>query len=128
MSRTTPTQRSLALARERGLEAAVVEKWVTIPGMPGGGIRRDMGGFADLVLWSPGIGVLAVQACSGSTLAEHRTKLLAEPRLRSWLNSGGRCSIWAWRRLSAVKKDGKKGKAKRWSCLEEELFQKDFEK
>lgn len=141
MSKTTPTQRSLAKLRSDSWTAFVVEKWVTVPGMPGGGIRRDLGGFADVLAWRPhtsivrddingiwlkGGGFLAVQACAGSGLAAHRKKLLAEPNLRSWLESGGRCAIWAWRRISYVKKDGKKGRRKDWACLEEELTLDQF--
>jgi len=97
-----------------------------MPAHPGGGFRRDLGGGIDLVWFGASLGIVGIQACAASGLAAHRTKLLAEPRMREWIAAGGRLCIHSWGTLAVVKKDGKKGKARRWTLREVELRLEDF--
>jgi hypothetical protein len=134
---TSPTQRSLARLRKDGWTAGVVERFNQHVGPHG--IRQDFCGGIDLIAFrgeraeegvlsiriNPGE-ILGVQCCAASGLAAHRTKLLAEPRMREWVAAGGRLVIQSWGTLACVKKDGKKGKARRWTCREVELRLEDF--
>jgi hypothetical protein len=115
--KTTPTQRSLTLLRKQGWTCGVVEKWNAHVG-----IRQDFCGGIDLIAFSQGGGVLGVQCCAGSGLASHRTKLLAEPRMREWVAAGARLVIYAWRKTN----DRKTGKRKLWNLNEVELALADF--
>ncbi len=49
-----------------------------------------------------------------------RVKALAEPRLRQWLDAGGRFEIWSWG------KRGGRGERKLWTLRSEALLSSDF--
>lgn len=102
----TPTQRTLKALRDQGLRCDIVERW--IPKKPHG-IRSDFIGAFDIIAFSKTAGIIGVQSC-GQSFSEHKKKLLAEPRLKDWLESGGKGELWGWRKLKA--KRG--GKAMRW--------------
>jgi hypothetical protein len=110
----SPTAHALADLRKLGFLAAVVEKW-----NPHAKIRQDLFGCIDVIAVMPGIGVLGVQATAGggSGMSNHnarRRKSAAEPRLRTWLESGGRFEIWSF---TAKTIDGRK----RYTLHREEL-------
>lgn len=65
-------------------------------------ITRDLFGCIDIVAARPGIGILGVQATSGANHAARRTKVIAEPQLRTWLASGARFEIWSYRLAGAA--------------------------
>lgn len=111
----SPTQRSLAYMKDLGFTCAVVEHWNSFAR-----IRQDMFGVIDVVCLMPGVGVVGVQTTSGSNLAARRTKSLAEPRLRTWLESGGRFELHGWRKI------GPRGKRKTWQVVREEVTTKDI--
>lgn len=122
MARASPTQRSLAHLRKQGYTCAVVEKW-----NPHAHIRQDLFGCIDIVALSVirldqgTVGdILGIQATSATNLAARRTKSLAEPRLRTWLEAGG--SFW----LHAWSKKGARGKRKLWTLTEEEIALADL--
>lgn len=96
--KTSPTQRALADLRKLGFTAAVVERW-----NPHAKIRQDLFGCIDIIAVFPGFGVLAVQATSGEggNHAARRAKAIAEPRLRKWIESGGRFEVWSYRKAGA---------------------------
>lgn len=101
---TSPTQRSLALLRESGWTAQVVERWV-----PQARKRVDLFGCIDLVaMRESDKGLLGVQATSASNLAARVTKALAEPRLFTWLAAGNRFLAHGWA------KKGRAGARKLW--------------
>lgn len=107
----TPTQRSLALLRERGYTAAVVERWNAFAR-----VRQDLFGFVDIVAVKAGEpGVVAVQSTSADNLASRRTKIAAEPRAAVWLAAGNRIVLHGWR------KGGPRGTRKRWQVNEENV-------
>ncbi|NIT75563.1 MAG: hypothetical protein GWO44_01325 [Thermoplasmata archaeon] len=98
----SPTQRTLEKLRRDGFIAHVVEKWV-----PQAGRRVDAFGFGDVLAASPSAAViLLVQATSGAHVQDRKRKILAEPKARTWLESGGRIEVWGWRPLK-VKRGGK---------------------
>ena len=102
MAKTSPTQRTLAHCRKAQWTAQVVEKW-----NPHARIRQDLFGCIDIVVLHGGI--LGIQACAGSSHSARTKKALAEPRLKTWVLSGGMFEVWSWA------KRGPRGKAKRWT-------------
>jgi len=73
---SNPTARSLALLRNLGYRAKVVERW-----NPHTKIRQDLFGV-DILALKPGKPVLVMQATTGANHAARRTKLAwkASPR------------------------------------------------
>jgi hypothetical protein len=137
---SSPTSRSLDELRGRGWTAQVVERWNQYAR-----VRVDLFGCIDLVAAAPptalcacrptcpgarcrNAGVWGIQACAGASHAARRTKSLAEPRLRAWLEAGGRFAIWSWaqRRTDAVLRDGRRSRRKVWTLREEELTLADI--
>lgn len=120
----TPTARTLAECRKRGWLAQVVEKW-----NPHARIRQDLFGCIDILAVVPrreflGLHdewfversrIVGIQACAGSSHAARRTKALAEPRLRAWIEAGGRFEVWSWA------KQGGRNKRKTWTLRTEEV-------
>ena len=105
----SPTQRSLAECKRRGWPAQVVERYV-----PFARRRIDLFGIVDIVALTPD-GIMGIQSTSASNHASRRTKAYDEPRLRTWLNCGGRFAVWSF---------GKKrvNGRMRWVLREEELL------
>ncbi len=130
MSGTSPTSRSLKVLRAQGYTCGVVEKWNAHVG-----IRQDFCGGIDVIAFRGqrdymGIDretfftrpvVVGVQCCASSGLAAHRTKLLAELRMREWIAAGGRLVLHAW------SKKGAKGRRKLWTLTEEEIRIEHFD-
>lgn len=53
--KTLATQRTLKALRDNGWSAHVVEKWIKIPNIPGGGKRIDAFGFGDILAMRPNV-------------------------------------------------------------------------
>jgi hypothetical protein len=111
----SPTGRTLALLREEGWAAGVVER--RLPRCP---VSVDWLGLADVIAVRAGA-VLAVQATSGDHHAARRAKALAEPRLRVLLASGMRFEIWSWSKRGAA------NKRKLWAARREALTLADLD-
>lgn len=107
----SPTQRSLALCKKEGWTAAIVERWNAYAR-----IRQDLFGCIDLLVLDGQPGPLGVQVTAGSSHAARRTKMLAEPRLRAWLEAGARAEVWSW------SKTGARGKRKLWTLRREPII------
>jgi hypothetical protein len=110
VSKTTPTQRSLALLRKQGWTVAVSERW-----NPHARIRQDLFGFLDLVCIGPTI--IGIQTTSGTNVAARVRKILDTPAARQWLEAGARVIVHGWRKLS----NG------RWDCREVEITREMFQ-
>lgn len=115
----SPTARTLEECRKRGWVAQVVERTIGRTF-----IKQDLFGCIDIVaLTKPDDGLLGVrgtvgiQATSGSNHAARRDKILAEPRMLSWLEAGNRLELWTW---------AKRGKTKRWTLRVESFRVSDF--
>ena len=105
----TPTQRTLKAVRDKGMRAAVVERWLAYAGKFGK--RQDLFGIIDIIAITSDK-TIGIQACGGS-VAEHFRKLTEEKKQESydWLECPHRSlQIWGWRKLK--KKRG--GKAMVW--------------
>lgn len=111
----TPTARTLAKLRADGWTAQVVEKW-----NPHSRTRLDLFGIIDVLACHPDAGILGVQATSGSNASARVKKAMDEPRLQTWLRSGGRFEVWSWA------KQGARGKRKTWTLRWQPIALKDF--
>lgn len=100
----SPTQRSLALMRERGYMAEVVEKW-----NPHARIRQDLFGIVDVL--AVGEDVVAVQTTSATNVAARIKKIENSPALPALRKCGIRIVVHGWR----------KGKDGRWVVREVDL-------
>lgn len=112
---TSPTQRTLAECRKRGMVAGVVEKW-----NPHARVRQDLFGCIDIVALIPAFQIfpgfiVGIQACAGASHAARRAKAVREPRLWNWIEAGGRFQVWSWA------KQGARGKRKLWTLRIEEI-------
>lgn len=110
----SPTQRTLAALRDRGMLAEVVERFNAYAGPFG--IRQDAFGFVDVLCLDPsrpGHGFLGVQCCAGSGLSAHLKKIKVEcaEEALAWIRAGGRIEVWGWRKVKLVRG----GKTERWS-------------
>jgi hypothetical protein len=85
------TSMALAECRARGWDADKVEQRI-----PHCFVTRDLFGCIDIVAMT-GITFLGIQVTSGSggNHAARRAKAIAEPRLRRWLELGGRFEVWS---------------------------------
>lgn len=125
---SSPTQRTLKLLRSRGWQAQVVERW-----NPHSKTRLDLFGFGDVIACiahatfpTEGIveygGIKLVQSTTLAHVGARVAKIIAEPKARVWLESGGRIEVHGWRKLK-VKRGGK---AARWECAERTVTLADF--
>lgn len=117
----SPTARTLDELRKRGWTAQIVERR-----MPRTFTTVDLFGVIDLVALVPPIdpdgngwfdpgAILGIQATTGPHHADRRTKILAEPRAKEWVEAGGRLEIWTWSKRVAMRKDGSKAKMPKWT-------------
>ena len=121
--KASPASRSKQALQDAGYFVAVAEHW-----NHHAGIRQDLGGFMDLLAWTC-LGsnytgfyrrIAAIQVTSSPNLAARRTKILALPQARLWLEAGGRIQLHGWA------KQGPRGKRKVWTLRVEELTLADF--
>lgn len=104
--KTSPTQRSLALARKQGYTCQVVERWNSFAK-----VRQDLFGFIDIVCVHPMEdikGVVGIQTTTRANMLARIQKIQAEQKAVHWLNAGGKITVHGW------SKKGKRGEVKRW--------------
>lgn len=90
MAKTSPTQRSLALLREKYPLVQVVEKW-----NPHARIRQDLYGIIDILC----VGdreTVAVQTTSGSSVSARVKKMTDSPALPHLREAGWRILVHGW--------------------------------
>ena len=120
----SPTQRTMRALRDQGRIVDVCERWIVNPKHPGGGFRKDLFGFIDLIVLDPEQGIVAIQSC-GQSFAEHLRKITdseCTEYVIEWLKCGGRLELWGWRKLKL--KRG--GKAMRWTPRIKEITLEDL--
>lgn len=110
MSKSSPTSRTLADLRELGFVAEIVEKW-----NQWSKTRHDLFNLFDILAMKPGVGIIGVQATSGSNHAARIAKLRKSDLLPVWLQSGGRAEVWSYA------KRGPRGARKVWTLRREEV-------
>lgn len=104
MSKPRHTPRTLKYLRDLGFKAEVVERWVRIPDIPGGGKRMDLFGIIDIIAIK-GIETVGIQSC-GSNFREHDRKILVSEEAFDWLKGGTRkLLLIGWRKVK-VKRGG----------------------
>ena len=125
MKGLSPTQRTLRALRDQGRIVDVCEKWQIAPHLPGGGFRKDLFGFIDLIVLDPEQGIVAIQSC-GQAFKAHLDKIMDSEVTEfviEWLKCGGKIELWGWRRVKL--KRG--GKAVRWRPRIQTITLEDFE-
>lgn len=112
-SSKTPTARALEDLREMGFTAGKVEKFNSFTKR-----FNDFLGCLDIIACRPGIGIVGIQVTTndGGNHSNHLKKMLAEPRLRPWIESGGRVELWSYA------KQGARGAVKCWVLRREEIL------
>lgn len=88
---STPTQKTLYRLKMENYTIAIVERW-----NPHARIRQDLFGFIDILALRNQT-TLAIQTCSRSDIASHRTKILEHPNLPPVLGAGWVMQIWGWK-------------------------------
>ncbi len=81
----SPTERTLKYLRHRSWDAAVVERYLTIPGRSHG-VRQDAFGFIDILAFRD-MDVAAVQATSTGNMGARIKKILASPIAERWIRA-----------------------------------------
>jgi hypothetical protein len=95
MATTSPTQRSLALLREAGMLAAVVERW-----NPHARLRQDLFGCIDIIALDNGRTV-AVQTTTRSNMSSRVTKIVESDAYPFMIRAGWNIEVHGWFRDSA---------------------------
>ena len=116
MKGLSPTQRTLAYLKESGIICGMVERWIPNPKLPGGGIRKDLFGFIDIIAISKADGVVGIQSC-GSDFNGHIKKITEERReeVMAWLEAGASLQLIGWRKLKRKNADGSWSKGFFWT-------------
>lgn len=87
---SSPAQRSLALLREQGYTAEVVERWNAFAK-----VRHDLFGFIDIIAVGNGQ-TIAVQTTSKSNMNARLKKIAESPSLPEILRSNWKVVIHGW--------------------------------
>lgn len=123
----SPTQRTLAWLRSEGLIVGIVERWLPIPGMPGGGKRSDFLNIIDVIALGAD-GVVGVQSC-GAGFSAHKKKICEEyaDNARAWLETPGtslRLIGWTKKKRKLAKGGWSKGSY--WTPRDEQIAMEDL--
>ena len=94
MAKSSPTQRSLALLRERGFQAEVTERW-----NPWAKVRQDLFGWVDILALGDGQ-TWAIQTTSRSNMSSRVKKIEESPILPEAIRAGWRIEVHGWDRDS----------------------------
>lgn len=123
------TERSLKYLRNLGMIAAKCEQWIQAPGRPGGGVRVDLFGFADIIAYDSEF-TIAVQCTSVAQVARHlhhyRKDIAVSEIIMRWLASPYRLfMVHGWEAKSVPTKSG--SERCRWFlrelCVTSSMFQ-----
>lgn len=114
-----PTARTIQYLKKQGVLAETVERWIVIPGAPGGGRRKDLFDCIDVIALDAGI--VGIQCGAASGHSAHLKKCLNSESLKLWLRAGGKFAICSWGKRASKKKDGSKGR-ERWGLTTQGIF------
>jgi hypothetical protein len=84
----------MKLYRDRGVVLDKVEYWNSFAGK-----RKDLFGCIDLVGLTPNNHILGIQSTSGKCRSAHLKKILAEPRIKRWLECQGKFHLVTWTKV-----------------------------
>lgn len=105
----TPSQRSLALMKQRGYTCQNVEYY-----NPYSKRRKDLLGFIDILCVGKGE-IIGIQATTTSHLPNREQKARGTEALYQWLRAGNKFYLHGWA------KRGAKGKRKLWKLTEKKV-------
>ena len=105
----SPTKRTLDAIRKQGATCQVVEHWNAFAKR-----RIDLFGIIDIVAII-GSDIYGIQATSGDNHSHRREKAIAEPKLKLWLEAGGKFLIVSWR------KSKPRGHREQWTMRQEAI-------
>ena len=111
---TSPTQRTLKYLKDLGYITDIVERWIPIPSVPGGGNRKDFLGIIDILAIDKEEGRLIGVQSTGQAFKDHYVKITTEGREMASLWLSLPCTelhLYGWRKVK--KKRG--GKQMIWS-------------
>lgn len=94
MSKTSPTQRTLAEMRKRGYLSAVVERWNSHAR-----IRQDLFGLIDVICLGDGE-TIAVQTTSGSNVSDRIRKIAESDKVAEIRKAGWKIVVHGWRKAA----------------------------
>lgn len=122
----SPTERTLAELKKRGMKSGVTERWISQVWVGNGqrGIRKDLFGIIDIIALDLKRGVIGVQS-TGSDFSGHDRKIMGEKRQEAidWLSTPGAfLFLYAWRKIK--KEKGKKTEI--WAPRIKEYTLSDF--
>lgn len=107
MTAVSHTQRTLRYLEKRkpGWELHRATWWQATPYAKVPGRRIDFLGFCDWIALGtpPMVGIIGIQVCAGSGMAEHVKKILALPSARRFLDLRNRIVVFGWRKLASGK-------------------------
>ena len=103
----SPTERTLAELKKRGMKSGVTERWISQVWVGNGqrGIRKDLFGIIDIIALDQKRGIVGVQS-TGNDFSGHDKKIMEEKRQETidWLSTpGAYLELWAWRKIKKVK-------------------------
>jgi len=91
-----PTARSAKYLRELGYIVGFTEQIIRYPGGKGM-VRKDLFGFADLIAFKDGEGVLLIQSTTATNAAHRVEKARGNEGLYAWVRSGQRrAEVHGW--------------------------------
>jgi len=90
---SSPTQRTLALLRDEGYLADVVEKWI-----PGANVRKDLWGWCDIVAIRDNT-TYAIQCTSDSNVAARVEKIEDSDTIAVVRRAGWKVEVWGWKKV-----------------------------
>jgi hypothetical protein len=116
------TQFALTELKKRAWHAQVVEKWIPMikrkvdlfnvidivairPEYAGLHPRQEHDGDGPCAACSRRTAIVGIQVTgtssttSGGSVGAHRTKILAEPRAKAWVDAGGELELWVYRKV-----------------------------
>ena len=105
----SPTARTLDVCKKAKWTAQVVERFCSFTKR-----RIDLFGVID-VLAVTGSGIVGIQSTSRDNVSSRVRKIMDEPRVPIWLESGGRLFVHGWGKMASG----------RWECREVEIVLND---
>lgn len=111
MASKSPAARSLALLRDEGWMAEVVEKWNSH-----GKVRQDLFGFIDILAVKEGQ-TLGVQSTTSANFSARIKKVLGNPAFEILKKAGWIIEVHGWKKANG-----------KWVCKRRELTLEDLDK
>jgi hypothetical protein len=93
MKKKSPMQLSLDYLAKLGYACQIVERRLPIPGRF---VTQDCFGFADILAYKPGVGIVLVQTTSAANFTARAKKVANSPHSGPWCRAGGKIFLHGW--------------------------------